>query len=344
MKPKRLAGLYIRGKTWWFTWRENGVKRFVSLETSDYGQAVTRALKIAGTPGTRRPDRLSDERERFLAAKKAGGHYSRHTGEWAETPLKRLESFLGNVTPGKVTKDHIEAFWSDMLKELADTSAASYMRAVSSFFSWLVERHVIHASPCTGLKLPKVAEAARIRYCSADLRDALIASADDWDLRFILFAGFHAGLRRMEIIEARPEWFNLERGFVTIGRTSTFVPKDRERREVPLTRAFLAFLATYPLPFPFVLKPSVRHWRALYRYDFRLPFRRHMERHGCPWVTPHVMRHTFATQYISAGGSLFRLARYLGDTPETTEKHYAHLIPDREDIERGHINPATPPL
>lgn len=51
---------------------------------------------------------------------------------------------------------------------------------------------------------------------------------------------------------------------------------------------------------------------------------------GCPypWVTPHVMRHTWATLAARAGVPLAKIAAMLGDTEAVVEKHYRHHAPD----------------
>ena len=48
-----------------------------------------------------------------------------------------------------------------------------------------------------------------LRDRTAAQRDKLIKDAPSDDLRFILFAGFHCGMRKNEIIEARVDWFDL---------------------------------------------------------------------------------------------------------------------------------------
>jgi integrase len=50
---------------------------------------------------------------------------------------------------------------------------------------------------------------------------------------------------------------------------------------------------------------------------------------GLPWVTPHVCRHTWATQAAHDGVSLLKIAQLLGDTVETVERNYIHFQPDR---------------
>lgn len=334
----KIPGLYQRNGIWWLTFRHAGKKQYVSLETRDYVAAVGLAARVRAAPMFQRADRISHECDRFIAAKLSGRHYSRHTAACSRTAIGRLAAFTQDIGVGAVKPGHLADFWAHLNAVMAPSSALSYFRALRSFFTDLCRSGRILANPFARFRVPKVAQAARKRFCTVAERDLLVGECEDWDLRFVLFAGFHAGMRRMEICEAVPGWFDLERGYVGIDQTPTFRPKDRENRTVPLTTPFLEFLrARSPLPSPFVLKSQVKHGRALYRYDFRLPFERYVASKGLAWVTPHVMRRTFASLYVSSGGSLYRLAKYLGDTPETTERHYANLVPDRDDVNRSFV-------
>lgn len=46
---------------------------------------------------------------------------------------------------------------------------------------------------------------------------------------------------------------------------------------------------------------------------------------GFEWVTPHVLRHTFATLLLKEGVDIVQVAELLADTPETVLKTYAHV-------------------
>jgi integrase len=163
--------------------------------------------------------------------------------------------------------------------------------------------------------------------------DTLIAECRDDALRFVLFCGFHAGMRKEEVIEARPEWFDLASGHVHIGPTPTWIPKDRERRSVPLSPSFRLFLAGYGLPSPYMLAPKVKRGRARYRYDFRRPFQAHLKACGVR-CTFHDARRTFASLLVSAGVSIYKVAKYLGDGVGVVEKHYGHLQADNGELDR----------
>jgi integrase len=50
---------------------------------------------------------------------------------------------------------------------------------------------------------------------------------------------------------------------------------------------------------------------------------------------PYELRHTFASEALAAGVSIFQLARLMGASVETIERHYGHLVRDSEDHLRG---------
>ncbi len=109
--------------------------------------------------------------------------------------------------------------------------------------------------------------------------------------------------------------------------------KDKEERTIPMADEFYLFLKKYGLRNSFMIQPDVVKGKGDYRYDFRKPYTGYMESLNLVWVTPHVMRHTFASLPASTGPSLFKIATWLGDTETTTAKHYAHLLPKDQNIE-----------
>ena len=110
-----------------------------------------------------------------------------------------------------------------------------------------------------------------------------------------------------------------------------------------MTNAFHAFLSNYGLLEPFMLRPDVKPGKSIYRYDFGRPFQRHAAACGLGWVTPHVMRHTFASLLASAGTSIYLIAEWMGDDVKTVQKNYARLLPLHGEIEKAFTTKAVLP-
>jgi site-specific recombinase XerD len=338
MKTKRssragkIRGIYPRGNIFWFARMVDGCRTQVSLKTSDYAEAVVNATKIIDHPFLNDAQPLQQEIESFLNYKKRQNEYSSASVESKQYALSEFAHFVGKRV-GDISTADVERFYQSLQKRVSESTAQGYITTIRSFFNRMVELKKIRFNPVNGVNLARLDQKGRLLFCPPDLRNKLIGSAPSDAMKFILYCGFHAGLRKNEIIEARPEWFDLERGSIHVRATDTFRPKDREARTIPLTREFQKFLKRYGLRWPFMLRPDVTHGEARYRYDFRRPWDNFMEEQGCSWVTPHVMRHTFASLFASNGVSIYKIALWLGDDVRVVQKHYAKLLPKDEDIE-----------
>lgn len=336
-------GIYKRGDVYWLTCQRNGQRARVSLDTSDFSEAVARAravrnrvaLEVSGGG-------LFSDVERFLAYKRRKNEFTAASAQARFYTLRAFANWV-DVPTRSVTARQVQAFYDAKLAEFGPVTANGYAMIIRSFFKWSVEiGRLTDRNVCDGLELAREKHAGlRFRdFCTAQQRDRLISTCKREDLRFVLYCGFHAGLRKNEIIEARPWWFDLCSGLLHLRSTTTFAFKDRRERTIPITKEFKRFLVRYRLREPYMLRPEVKHGKNRYRYDFSRPFFEHtknqgLEKIGQTRVTPHLMRHTFASLLASAGVSLYKIAVWLGDNPRVVEEHYARLSPKDPDIERA---------
>lgn len=142
------------------------------------------------------------------------------------------------------------------------------------------------------------------------------------------------GARLGEVLSARPEDFDLDRGIWTKPSSHT---KQRRRERVPLSRAAVTLVSEiicalpqgsswlFPGPRPHEhLKEIKRFWRSLLDMANIEEYRRHDN------------RHTFASHLVSGGLSLEIVGRLMGHSSPLTTRRYAHLADDplREASER----------
>jgi len=337
---RRIKGLQKRGKSWEYRRQVDGKREYYVLETADEAEAIRRVAMLKTENSFQTRDDFQNDVERYLAFKRDTDKHTELTSEWCKGVLAQFAFFVGNKPARNVKDEEILAFYRKLRERMTENGANSYIRAVKSFFGWAEESKLRFDNPSKQLKLRKPASAARTRFATKELRDALIAAAPDDDFKFILYCVFHAGMRFKEVIEAKPEWFNLDAGYVYIhkqvtrykDREVTYVPKNKKNRYVPLTNTFKAFLQKYGLREPFVLKPEIEHGEWRYRYDFRNPWKNFMKKHDASWITPHVGRHTFASLLAQQNADIYKISEWLGDTLEVTKKHYAHLLPNDNAI------------
>ena len=281
-------------------------RQFITLETDDPAEAVKRANQIRQAPNLNASSPLLNEIERFIDYKRRMNIYTRSTATSKNNVLKLFAASMhNNANAASITTRHIQDFYDKTRERTTDTTAAGYLMTIRSFFRWAAEKErIARRNPAKDVIQAKPRGRARESFCDFETRDKLIGECKDESLKFILFCGFHAGLRFQEIVEARPFWFDLSAGQLNLRKTATMNFKDREERTIPLTVQFKAFLKNW-MHEPFMLKPNVKQGKAIYRYDFRKPFTKYMKEKGCEGVTPHIMRHTFASLLVSAEARAF---------------------------------------
>ena len=341
-KGKELRGLYLRGEIWWLSYQKDGKRHFISLETKEISEAIKKAAEVKKLPILNQGATLTDESKRWIQWSIERRGITEKSQHNCRLIVKRLAQVVGDISPAQVSFEMAQRFFDKIQKDTSHTTARTYYTYLLSFFRWCVEdARIATSNPFAQLKLPRFTPPARKSFVEKELRDKLCKNAIQHrkDVSFMLFAGFHAGMRRNEIQNARPEWFDLKRRLVTIRKITTkmadsmgldaFDIKDREERSIPLSDKFLNFLKNYPMDQDYMLAPGVRRGRSLYRYDIKRPFNEYMASQKCEWITIHDMRRTFASLLASSGKvSIHEIAKWIGDDIRTTEKHYAHLVPD----------------
>jgi site-specific recombinase XerD len=265
-------GIYLRGDIYWLAYQVNGKRTFVTLQTSDAATALTRAAEVRGTLRDESPDKsvLRAEVDRFIVARSSSGDWSRDTTRVHGEALREFAAWAGdNVRPTQVTPVIARNYYAWLQSRLSESGTQIRMRAVKTFFATLVKQRRLAASPFAELKMRRIPKMARTNFCTREQRDKLIAEAPSDDRRFIFYCGFHAGMRRKEITEARVNWFDLRpSGNVHVQNTATFTVKDQDNRFVPPTKDFQAFLVTFLAGGErdsFALAPTVKQGKSRYR-------------------------------------------------------------------------------
>lgn len=350
-----MKNIYLRKGGYWFAKMVNGKRCWINLLTSDYPKACQLAAQIIQKPLLSAQNRFDADIQRFLVYKSfpRKGQYSAAT--MAETDLV-LKNFFKTLPEGatitSVRTADVQSFYDRLTRReerpIAQATGVSYVARISAFFNWAVEEErARHENPCDSVELPVILPKGRVKWCDKRLKNKLIKNAPDDDLKFILYCGFEAGLRRLEIVEARRDWFDLKHGSMWVRRAvdnrrlqegeKPFTIKDRTERQIGLTKDFRAFLMAYlrkRKDLDYCLRPDVKHGTWRYRYDFRRPFDDYMLSQKCEWVTPHVMRHSFASILAADGVDITKIAIWMDIDVETARTHYLHFKPVDPDIHR----------
>jgi site-specific recombinase XerD len=339
-----MKNLYLKRGNYWFARQVAGKRSWVNLQTRDLADAIKKSEELFDNPILNTGNLLEDDIKAFVAHKLAQNRYSRNSATTKVIALNQFADFMPDTaTLQAVTAKHADMFYRTLQKRVAESTAQGYMMTLRSFFRWAVEvKRARLDNPVKVVQLARHDPTGRTKHVDKATKNKLITNATDDDLKFILYCGFESGLRKDEIIEARVDWFDNESVHVRKAEGTRlregelrFRIKDRDERSIPLTAPFREFLKGYlknKEPIDFALQPKVKHGKARYRYDFRRPFEDYMKAQKYDWVSPHVMRHSFASILATAGISIFKIAAWMGDDVRVVQRNYAHLLPGDKDI------------
>jgi integrase len=339
---------YAGSKFYWYRWTEDGMRRAVSLQIDDLTEAVAKIRQIQAGALFARWEKAEPVR---TPARKLVEQYLRVAQDRSKKPMRPdtarrqgyiLYKFLadrgiehaGEISPGQIDE------WLRGLKDekrSADT-LHTYARGLHTFVSYLVKVKLVGGDLLKEFDIPERAAVGRKNWLSSQEVQRVIAESKDPSLTFVLFCGFHAGLRRNEICNARVGWFDLASGVVHIQNDpgSGFVLKDRVNRTVKLSTPFKEFLDVFLRDRDlgdYVIHPDKVQGVWRYRYDFDQTYQTHMRRCGVK-CSIHDMRRSFASNLVSAGESIYIVAKWLGDGVEVVERSYGHLAPSAGNINR----------
>jgi integrase/recombinase XerC len=216
----------------------------------------------------------------------------------------------------------------------ADIGAASRARAVAgvrNFFHWLDRSGQLHNPAIDLIKMPKVSRRLPRPVTESQARDIVSQSKDapheSWtglrdEALFTLLYG--AGLRIGEAL-------SLTRDDLMRGDRITVTGKGNKQRNVPVLPIIRATVEKYLASCPYALKPNKPVFigargeklnPAVAQRNLR-GVRRQL---GLPdSVTPHALRHSFATHLLASGADLRSLQELLGHSSLSTTQLYTQV-------------------
>jgi integrase len=186
-------------------------------------------------------------------------------------------------------------------------------------FNRAVDWELLDQSPMKGIKfLPE--NNARLRYLSLEECQHLIDSCKAPHLRAIVTVALHTGMRSGEIRNLQWRDLDFDIGFLIV-RDS----KNGETRHVPMDSTVVALLRDWPHTegSDFVFSNAAGSRIGWLQHGFR----KALGRAGLSDLHFHDLRHTFASQWMMAGGDLYVLRSILSHKSVAMTQRYAHLSP-----------------
>jgi integrase/recombinase XerD len=275
--------------------------------------------------------------EEFMTTLRVEKGLSNNTIQAYRNDLNILSEFLGEKKKNLLTAERDDLV--DLLMRLkdegkSDASIARLMSSVRGFFKFALTEKLMKRDPTAYMSARKAWQTLP-RFLTREEVGKLLEQPDLNDDvggrdRAMLELLYAAGLRVSELVSLKIPDLDLEAG------TLSCFGKGSKQRRIPIGRSSIHFLKNYfsarhrllgekrsDLLF---VEPSgnpisrQKFWKIITGYG---------ESAGLGHVTPHMLRHSFATALIENGADLRSVQMMLGHSDINTTQIYTHVTNDR---------------
>lgn len=258
---------------------------------------------------------------------------------WASLQRDDFRAYLRSLGRSKLSRAAIQLRFS----------------ALRTFYKFLVRRGVMESSPVKNLSLPKLEKRLPRFLTMAQLEDLLKAplravapageSTDSAKKKrgrpveaavperdvAILETIYSCGLRISELCGMRVEDIDWNEQFVRVRG------KGKKERQIPIGKPALdaiecywKLLPTRPSASEPVFLTSSKSTKPMQARTFQARLKQYLEIAGLdPHLTPHKLRHSYATHLLDAGADLRSVQELLGHSSLTSTQVYTHVTTER---------------
>lgn len=231
---------------------------------------------------------------------------------------------------------------SQMEKGLSTASLRRHIVSIKNFHCFLVREKHVSSDPTVNLEAPKLGlrlpSVLNIREVEELLNQPDLSNSEGLRDRAILELIYATGMRVSEAVNLTVNDLNLPLGYVRC------VGKGAKERIVPLGKVAIEYLQKYlqevrpkvnkksPADYLFLSRlgrgfSRVGLWKIIKKYARKLGMDKN--------ITPHTLRHSFATHLLEHGADLRSVQEMLGHSDIATTQIYTHITRERlKDIHK----------
>ena len=267
----------------------------------------------------------------------AARNLSRHSVAVYRIAIERFIKTAGCLQPSEIDERLLRQYIFHLRASgLSPASVNHYFRIVKIFFRHLYTAGMIPQNPAAEMPTPKKPK-RRKRAISEKQAQALLDICPDYTWmglrdKVAIFLILGSGLRRAELL-------GLDVGDVILEKCEVYVTGKGSKERIAsiddnVPQALKAWLGVRERVLADRPQDALflnRNRRRMGDY-FGIVVKRHARDCGF-FCTPHMLRHTYATEWIRRGGDLQRLKEQLGHSDISITEEYVHLA--REDFKRA---------
>ena len=223
----------------------------------------------------------------------------------------------------------------DSLQDKDSRTISHYITVINSFYIFLVNDGYITDNPCNNLAAPKLTKKLPNYLTEEEIEKLLninLITPYDYRNKAMMELLYATGLRITELCNLKIVDIDITNCFIRV------MGKGKKERIVPVTDLALKYLTIYVTEYRnIILKDKISDYlfisnslSNISRQGFFKIIKKECKRAGITKnVSPHVLRHSFATHLLKHGADLRIIQELLGHEDISTTQIYAHLVNEK---------------
>ena len=250
----------------------------------------------------------------------------------------------GITTINRISDSHIKSFLKDK-NDNATSTIAHNLTVIKNFHSYLFREHLVDKDVSEFIDRPKLRKSLPKTMSLDDIDNLLDISLDtpfDYRNKAMLELMYGCGLRVSELINLELNDIDMYNCLIRI------FGKGHKMRDVPIGEYAIHYLQLYLDHRDELVKNNVNevklflnnHGKAMTRQGFFKNLKKLLLEKGLnPDISPHTLRHSFATHLINRGADLRSIQEMLGHADISTTKIYTKVSDEKviEDYMEYHM-------
>jgi len=251
--------------------------------------------------------------------------------------ILKLTKFLNEnelaISPDKITSDILERFVYSNSKTIAPRSQARMISGLRNFFDYLIFEDYRKENPTDLLEAPKIGRKLPDTLSENEINEIIskidLSKPEGERNRAMIETLYSCGLRVTEMIQLKISDLFFEEGFIRV------IGKGNKQRFVPINSYMIKLIENYKNLIRSSIKIQKGHEDTIFLNRRGKQISRNMvfmiikdltEKAGIhKTVSPHTLRHSFATHLLENGADLRAIQQMLGHESITTTEIYMHL-------------------
>ena len=240
------------------------------------------------------------------------------------------DSFQINKTDD-LSKEHIRLYLKELGKTNTSASITRKLVSLRMFFNFLIKEKIIDVNIISDFDLPKINKKLPVILSTTEMQEILetikINDHISCRNRCMLELMYATGLRVSELINLNVSSINLYMGYIKV------IGKGDKERIVPIGEIAKIILEIYLNQYrdKFIKKESSllffnNHGNKLSREEFYIILKQVINKTSInKKISPHTIRHSFATHLLENGADLRSIQELLGHSDISTTTIYTHI-------------------